>query len=173
MTIQSFYRPDEEVQSEPLHYTDCGLDNIFLQNGFKKETIDGEEYVSVTDLDGLHAAIGLHIALERKAPLPRELRFLRDEMGFSQADLAKTLGISPQTVARWEKGQCETANGAAVFALRIVYLLSLTPEENRDRLLTDIVQRLTDLSDRDETSDSITLSYFGHKWHSPDMMVAA
>ena len=30
-------------ESEPLHYRECGLDNIFLLNGFHHEVVDGEE----------------------------------------------------------------------------------------------------------------------------------
>ncbi|WP_421857755.1 helix-turn-helix domain-containing protein [Oricola sp.] len=171
MNIQHFYRPEEAIQSDPLHYTDCGLDNIYLSNGFEIEEIDGEQTLSVANLDGLHAAIGLHIVLERKAPSPKELRFLRNELDMSQAELAQVLGVSDQTVARWEKGQCD-ANGAGVFGLRMIYLLSLTPERDRDALLNNILERLKRLTERDETDDNITLTYFGQKWHSPKLHAA-
>lgn len=171
MNIRHYHRPDEAIRPDPLHYTDCGLDNIFLRNGFNIEEIDGEQTLSITDLDGLHAAIGLHIVLERKAPSAKELRFLRNELDMSQSELAKVLGVSDQTVARWEKGQCE-ANGAAVFGLRMIYLLSLVPGEERSKLLSGILDRLKRLTEIDETSDAITLTYTGDKWRPPVFMAA-
>jgi hypothetical protein len=68
------------VDEQPLHYTACGLDNVYLRNGFKRETIDGEEYVSIEDLDGLWKAIGLHLVTTRKALTPKEIKFLRQQM---------------------------------------------------------------------------------------------
>ncbi len=164
--IQNFYRPAEEICAEPLHYVDCGLDNIYLANGFRFfEEDDGERSLSISDVDGLHKAIGMHIVLEKKAPSSKELRFLRNELHMSQAELAKILGVSDQSVARWEKGQCE-ANGGAVFALRMIYLLSLLPQEERERVMATILERLKNLSEMDETSDSIVLSYNG-RWYDP------
>ena len=171
MNIQTYYRPEEALQSEPLHYTDCGLDNIYLRNGFEAGTIDGEPTLSISDLDGLHRTIGLHIVLERKAPSAKELRFLRDELDMTQADLARVLGVSDQTVARWEKGQCE-ANGAAVFGLRMIYVLSLVPEDMRTELLNGLLDRLRRLTEMDEVNDCIELTYKDHEWHSPRLKVA-
>jgi DNA-binding transcriptional regulator YiaG len=166
MNIQQFYRPGEGMQNDPLHYTDCGLDNIYLSNGFETETIDGEEYLTVKDMDGLHRAIGLHIVLERKAPSGKELRFLRNELDMSQAELARVLGVTDQSVARWEKGQCEP-NGPAVLALRMIYLLSLLPPKEREEVMGSLLKRLEALSEQDETTDKFVMSYTGHHWHEP------
>lgn len=164
MNIQQFYRPGEGLSKEPLHYTDCGLDNIYLSNGFTIDHEDGEEYLTVTDIDGLHRAIGLHIVLARKAPSGKELRFLRCELDMSQADLARVLGVTDQSVARWEKGQTEP-NGPAVLSLRLIYLLSLLEPAEREELMTGLLARLEKLSERDEVSDSIVLSYCGDRWY--------
>ncbi|MBZ9985714.1 helix-turn-helix domain-containing protein [Mesorhizobium sp. BH1-1-5] len=168
---QHFYRKGEDLCKEPLHYTMSGLDNIYLKNGFEWEWEDGEKYLSVKDMDGLHRAIGLHIVLARKAPTGKELRFLRNELNMSQADLAKVLSVSDQSVARWEKGHCE-ANGGAVFALRTIYLLSLVPVEERAALLDGLVERLKRLADADETSDSIVLQFKDNKWRDPALLAA-
>ncbi|MGO8068713.1 helix-turn-helix domain-containing protein [Rhizobium leguminosarum] len=171
MTVQSFYIPGEKLREEPLHYKDCGLDNIYLKNGFNVENHDGEQYLTVTDIDGLHKAIGMHIVLGRKAPSGQELRFIRNELGMSQSDLARVLDISDQSVARWEKGKCE-ANGAAVFALRLVYLLSLIPKKEQPLILQDILQRFKKLMEEDETTDEIVLSYSGKQWLNPVLCAA-
>jgi len=167
MNIRHFAIKGEALCKEPLHYTDCGLDNIYLRNGFSDEPDeDGDQYLTITDIDGLHRAIGMNIVLARKAPTGKELKFLRNELSMSQAELGLVLGVSDQSVARWEKGHCG-ANGAAVFALRMIYLLSLIPAKERENLLDGILARLRKLSEEDETTDDIVLSYEGDKWQTP------
>lgn len=156
---QSYYRNGEKLCAAPLHYVDSGLDNIYLLNGFED---DGETLI-VKDMEGLHRAIGLNIALERKAPSGRELRFLREEMDLTQAELGKLLGVSSQSVARWEKGQTESI-GAAVFGVRVLYLLSLLDQERVAEILADFPARLDALNDNDETSDKVEFSYENHQW---------
>lgn len=163
MNVQHFMRPGEDINTTPYHYKDCGLDNIILRNGFTRELDDGEEYLTIKDVDGLHKAIGMHIVLERKAPSGKELRFLRNELDMTQSELASMLSVSDQSVARWEKGQCE-ANGGAVFALRVIYLLSLVPEQERAELMNDLLARLRRLSESDETSDNVVMIYCGSRW---------
>ena len=163
MKPRGFHRPSEAVKDEVLLYTDCGLDNIFLLNGFEPEDIDNCEYVTVTDIDGLHQAIGLHIVLEKKAPTGQEMRFLRTEMGFSQAELGSRLGVSDQSVARWEKGQTDVP-GTAVFSFKVLYVCSLIPQSVRSEILDEYIETLEELARADETSDEIHLSYCNDKW---------
>jgi len=106
------------------HYTECGLSNVFLKNGVDKEVIDGEEYVSINDLNGLHRAISQAI-VDSQFPLKsEEFKFLRLEMNVSQKTLAMRFGVSEQTIARYEKGQTEIPRTTDV-ALRALYMESI------------------------------------------------
>ncbi len=84
------------------HYTESGLRNIWLKNGYViRETPYGKG-AAVHDVPGLHKAIGLAIA--RKPKLTgTELRFLRKEMDMSQSALALLIGTSEQNVSLWER----------------------------------------------------------------------
>lgn len=42
MTRKNFFKPVKEVCAEPYHYKACGLDSIFLLNGYDVEEHDGE-----------------------------------------------------------------------------------------------------------------------------------
>jgi DNA-binding transcriptional regulator YiaG len=42
--------------------------------------------------------------MSRKMPTPAEFKKLRMRLGWSQAALAKALGVQRNTVARWEMG---------------------------------------------------------------------
>lgn len=86
------------------HYTDGGLRNVWLANGYTEHSTPFGKGVSIHDADGLAAAICS--ALTRKpAPLSgAELRYLRTAgMLMSQPALGKLLGADGQSVARWEK----------------------------------------------------------------------
>jgi DNA-binding transcriptional regulator YiaG len=122
--------------TEPYHYKACGLDDVYLENGFTFEPIDGELAISIQNIDGLHQAIAMHIALLDRAIKPREFRFLRKAMDFSQEHLAQQLAVDVQTVARYEKDQ--TAIPAPTdLMLRMIYVLSVMPEAQQAKALRD------------------------------------
>lgn len=86
------------------HFTDGGLRNVWLVNGYTEHDTPYGPGVSIHDADGLAAAICS--ALTRKpAPLTgAELRYVRAAgMLMSQPALGKLIGADGQSVARWEK----------------------------------------------------------------------
>ncbi len=107
--------------TKPYHYTECGLDNVYLLNGFAYHETPYGVGVAVANVDGLHLAIALDLIRGKRLLAGREVRFLRKELDLSQEGLGLFLGCSGQSVARWEKGQCEMP-GAADRLLRLLYL---------------------------------------------------
>src|SRR3546814_11999410 len=84
------------------HYTESGLRNVWLANGYKIRNVGGEEAVAIHDVDELHRTIGRNLA--RKSRLTgAELRFLRTEMGLSQNRLAGLFGTSEPKVTLGER----------------------------------------------------------------------
>src|SRR5689334_1856236 len=84
------------------HYTESGLQNVWLKNGFVIRKTPYGRSVSITDVAGLHRVIGLAIARQPKLT-GAELRFLRKEMEMSQTALAILVGTSEQNVSLWER----------------------------------------------------------------------
>ena len=86
------------------HYTDGGLRNVWLVNGYEVRQTPFGEGVVIHDLDGLTRVICLTLA-EKPGPLTGlELRYIRSAgMLLSQPALGKLIGVDGQTVARWEK----------------------------------------------------------------------
>ncbi len=106
------------------HYTECGLSNVFLKNGFIVEEIDAEEYTSIDDMNGLHLAIA-QIVVDSNTPLTHEeFKFLRIELNVSQKMLATRFGVSEQTIARYEKKSSAIPRTTDA-ALRSLYMESL------------------------------------------------
>ena len=149
MNGENFFLTGEEVRTEPYRYRACGLDGIYLLNGFNVAEHDGEKHVSITDLEGLHRAIGKHLVINRKGLAPKEIRFLRNTMNFTQAQLAEVLGNTSQSVARWEKGECEMP-GTSEKLLRAVFLASLMSDSELSSLRDFLTHRLSELDQLDE-----------------------
>lgn len=149
----NFILTGEEVRAEPYLYRACGLDEIYLLNGYAKEEHDGETHVAITDIDGLHQAIGRHLVVHRKGLAPKEVRFLRNTMNLTQAQLADMLGNNSQSVARWEKGECEMP-GTAEKLLRAVFLASLMGEEELATLKDFLIRQLGELDEMDELASA-------------------
>lgn len=86
------------------HYTDGGLRNVWLANGYEMRKTPFGEAVAIRDLEGLSEAI-CHALVHKARPLTRtEFRYIRTSgLLLSQAALASALGVDAQTVARWEK----------------------------------------------------------------------
>lgn len=124
------------------HYTLCGLDNIYLSGGFTLEDTDYGPAVSIEDIDGLHRAIAMDIVLGASRIVPKELRFLRKQLGLSQANFAVLVGVDAQTVARWEKGE----NTIPVPADRLVRFIYLG-ETNGDVQVRKILNTLKEMDE--------------------------
>jgi len=121
------------------HYTESGLTNVWLINGYTIRKTRHGEGVSIHDIEGLHRALAR--ALANKARLTgTEVRFLRKEMLLSQRGLGELLGVTEQSVALWErKGRLPRT---ADRLLRLIYL-------EHDRGNAPIVSFIRQLNDTD------------------------
>jgi transcriptional regulator with XRE-family HTH domain len=151
-----------EVVREPYHYRACGLDDVYLLNGFDIEETDYGRGVSVHNVEDLHRAIGRRVISDRKPLSAREFRFLRKQMGFTQEQLAKRLRVDAQTVARYEKDQTAIP-GATDAVMRFLYAVLLIPVERRMEVLIELAE---ELESRD--SNSGQAMYFRQTSHGWD-----
>ena len=123
----------------PLHYTASGLDDVWLMNGFTLEATPYGEGVSIQDADALHDTLAQVIATGNAALRPAELRFLRKHVGLSQEGMARMLGCSSQSVARWEKGQV-AVDPSAERLVRFIVMEFLGKEWAMLKALEDLAQ---------------------------------
>lgn len=108
---------------ENVKYDASGLPGITLLNVEVSRCAEcGEFEVSIPNIDGLHKALATVLVQKRERLVGAEIRFLRKYLGFSGVDFAEHLGVTPETVSRWEQGS--TAMG--VTADRFLRWLVLT-----------------------------------------------
>ena len=87
------------------HYTESGLRNVWLANGYKPQVTPHGKGVAFANIAGLHLALGRWLCAYRQHLTGAEFRFLRQELDLSQAGLASLLGNDAQSVALWEKAR--------------------------------------------------------------------
>ncbi|MAK63140.1 MAG: hypothetical protein CMF75_00105 [Maricaulis sp.] len=141
----------------PFRYRGCGLDNVYLVNGYEVEHHNGQDYVSVKEVEKLHRAIGMHLVMNRKDLNAKEVRFLRKSMELTQGDLASLMGTSDQSVARWEKKDAAQGLGPAQNLLKLIYISHISGEINALELVESF-------HDRDDGPAETRLAYDGETW---------
>ena len=149
-----FWRQDEPKAATPVLYRGCGLDNVYLLNGFRIKELEGESYMSVSGVDGLHLAIAFALATFNGPLGAKEFRFLRRFVGGTQEELAKRFQVSRATVNRYETGEEKDIPKASRVLLQLRALKALlerTAEMAKSDpvaakgMLSDVLEDLTDL----------------------------
>ncbi|HEY2661356.1 MAG TPA: helix-turn-helix domain-containing protein [Caulobacteraceae bacterium] len=111
-----------------LRYDACGLDNVVLKGLPVLTADDGEEVITIPNIGLLHRVLTVAVATKKSGLTPKELRFLRTELGLSQAELARQVGKEVQAIGRWERGECPI-DTAAEIVVRMRVLQEARPEE--------------------------------------------
>jgi len=106
---------------KPYHYTECGLDYVYLMDGFEIVDTAYGPVVRVVNASKLDRAIAIAIVRRQSRLTAQEVRFLRGILDMTQAELGNALGKDAQTVARWEKGKTELPPTEDI-AIRQIYL---------------------------------------------------
>lgn len=139
------------------HYTECGLDNVFLANGFTYRDTPRGRTVTIHNIDGLHEAIGRFLAKGARPLTGKEIRFLRTELLLSQRSLGKLLAVTELTVARWEKGERPIPRSAE-FVTRCMYAEHIGARGS----FTKLLEKIADLED--EIDEAIRLEETAGDW---------
>lgn len=94
------------------HYTECGLDNVFIEGVNELQDHSDEDTVVIPAIGLLHKVIAEGIVLMPTKMSGRELRFLRSEMGMTQSKLAEVLKVTLLTIGRWEREETPIKDAA-------------------------------------------------------------
>jgi putative transcriptional regulator len=131
------------VSGEKLfHYTQCGLDDVWLANGYHIETTEyGSGYVVENAIE-LHGVIARGI-VDNPSPLRgQDARFLRTMLDLSQGDFGKLLGVDRTTVIRWEAANRKPLARITDIAIRETYA-----SHSGGGLIADVIKELQQADD--------------------------
>ena len=101
-------------------YKECGLDYVWLSNGFEYINSPRGRRIQIDDPEGLHKVIADYVVSEIKDLKGPEIRFLRHRMDISQSILARLLNTTEQSIRRWENDK-SPINKSAEALFRILY----------------------------------------------------
>ncbi|MBT4519729.1 MAG: helix-turn-helix domain-containing protein [Halieaceae bacterium] len=146
------------------HYESCGLENVWLKNGYTESTTKYGDGVSINDVEGLHCALALEIVHLPRPITAREFRFLRIELDLSQRQLAGLMGLTDQTIAKYEKGQSPITRLADT-TLRNFFLESVNQESKVRDLLEELIELDNGISDLEREQETLELDFESGTWH--------
>ncbi len=116
------------------HYTECGLNNIYLKNIVELKCKHCDDFeVVIPNLEILHNLIAHDVASQSLKLKPDEIRFLRVHLGMSGVQFASVLSVEPATISRWENGKGEMKLTNERF-LRLLILAKAGPLREYDDL---------------------------------------
>jgi len=140
------------------HYTDGGLRNVWLANGYVMHDIRHGTGISIHDSDGLTQAICLALSTKPGKLTGAEFRYIRCGLLLSQKSLSKKLGYTEQAVAKWEKtGKIPKA---AEYFLRSIYL-AIAQGDAKVSTMIKVVNLIERIS-----STKIIVTEVKNKWQS-------
>jgi putative zinc finger/helix-turn-helix YgiT family protein len=123
------------------HYTESGLQNVWLEGVEVFECDCGEKFVFIPCAQEFHKLIA-KILLKQESQLSgREIRFLRKHMGMKSKDFANELGVRPVTISRWENGDYSPSKALDKF-IRLFYAANMGLEDVAKELVKDIFPKL-------------------------------
>ncbi|MCB1782384.1 MAG: hypothetical protein KDI13_00160 [Alphaproteobacteria bacterium] len=149
---------------DKLHYTGCGLDYIYLMNGFDLyEDEDGDMAYAIHSADRLHETIAYAIITEVPHLRGMELRFLRSFLHISQASMAKCLKRSRDSIAKMEADLKKELPDQTEALLR-VFVMGHLKENTTIKKMINILQKIEDMEENE-----LILENHKDKW---DIMAA-
>ena len=151
-------------KSGHYHYTESGLENIYLVNGFEITKMnDGDEEIFIHDIHGLHKAIAKNLIFKKGLLDGREIKFLRTMLDLSQNKLAALIGCRYQQILLWEKNRNKISR--PVDRLLKVYLYTYLHQEVDNGV---VFQRINEIADLDaaevDESNRMEFKEIKHAW---------
>jgi putative zinc finger/helix-turn-helix YgiT family protein len=109
------------TKRENYRYTACGLPNVTLLGVEVRRCAKcGDHEVVIPRVEELHRVLVAAVVRRMSRLTKHEIRFLRKYLGYSGVDFAKVIGVSPETVSRWENGKEKMGSSAEKLARMLV-----------------------------------------------------
>lgn len=149
------------------HYTACGLDYVYLINGYHVHETPYGSGVSIDNVDELHRAIADCIITGQQRIRGGELRFLRSMMDISQTRMGQILGLKRSRIAQIEGEPTAPLTSTADNLLRYRYAAFMKEHS----VLRDLCDLLDEMEDSLEQKNVVMENEGGH-WQCDEKIAA-
>lgn len=135
--------------SEPsiYHYKLSGLENVYLKGGVTEYICPecGTKSTSIKNVVGLHKVIASSLATAKRRLSGQELRFLREQLGFSAEELAQVVEYNEDHIRKIETGSQSPKAPYEMFLRVAILRESKAPEYDLRELANRKSYKLQDL----------------------------
>ena len=146
---------------EAYRYNESGLPNVILKDVEVRRCRNcGAQEVPLPRVAELHRAIAMALVHKPARFLGAEIRYLRKHMGWSGVDFASRIGVTPETVSRWENER-EPISTSSDRLLRMMVVRGWPVEDYSADDLVNIDDR------RDPPPVHVELRVQNHHWAAP------
>lgn len=114
----------------------------------------GEEEIEIPRIEELHSLLSKEVAKRPGRLKPGEIRWLRTHLGYSSVDFADLMGVTPETVSRWESKKNPTR--MSLPAERLLRVLALQDRPVESYKLEFVKEN--------ETPHRLKLGFSHHSW---------
>lgn len=112
---------------------------VYLEKGYKVERRLGDEFVTITDLPGLIAAVVQTRVMHPRKLSGEELKFIRTALRIKSKEVADLIDLSPEHYSRCESGEKTLSPNTEKAYRVIVYLHSFV----KDRAVQEVLNLKT------------------------------
>jgi DNA-binding transcriptional regulator YiaG len=146
------------IDNSLFPYEGCGLDWVFLANGYTVHETPYGRGIAIQDADGLHALVLREIITSPHPIRGQELRFIRSMLDLSQEGMGKIIGVQRLQVTRMEANRKKPITPSADRAVRMFLALRQHDRDLGDRIL----ELLTEFDDLEHERTTFVPS--DHGW---------
>jgi DNA-binding transcriptional regulator YiaG len=154
---------NKSKENKYYHYTECGLDNIYLVNGYEITKCKDDEEIYIHDIHGLHRAIGKLLVFKHGLLSGNEIKFIRTTLDLSQKSLGELLGLDYQSILGWEKNKTPISRTADRL-LKIIFYSYI--RKDKDSSVYDKINEISKLeaNNLDMNDRKIILKEIKDEW---------
>ena len=132
------------VENGLFHYTQSGLDNVWLDGGVNVEETEYGRGFRIEHAGDLHDVIARAIINDSRPLRGQEARFLRVLLNLSQEAMAKALGVDRATIIRWERSRDKPLGTIQDIAVRTTY----AARAKGDGFILSVIKELQDADEK-------------------------
>ncbi len=124
---------------ESYHYTESGLDNVYIETDVYRCKKCKEIIADIPAMDELNDIVGIAIVNKNTILTGKEIKFLRKQMLLKANELAAILGVTKQTVSRWENDK-EKISKYTDRLIRMAYIQLL--QEKCNTVFKEVLEKM-------------------------------